>query len=97
MKYLNCSKTKKSFYGIEFKPGEIKDVPGYISNNHFVRIFEANTGVVQKENSKDVNEKPASIKHNTAHRGKTKFPIDKQCEEIAKDILNTASSDANND
>jgi hypothetical protein len=37
--YKNISFSAKTFYGVEFKPGEIKSVPGYINCPSMVRIF----------------------------------------------------------
>lgn len=38
MYYINKSKTIKTFYGIEFKPNEIHQVPGYINDPDFERV-----------------------------------------------------------
>lgn len=38
LKYKNLSLTTKKFYGVTFKPGETKEVPGYINDPKFVRI-----------------------------------------------------------
>ena len=35
MFYKNNSVVTKTFYGVTFKPGEIKEVPGYINYKHF--------------------------------------------------------------
>lgn len=35
MFYKNNSFVAKTFYGVTFQPGEIKDVPGYINNKYF--------------------------------------------------------------
>ena len=32
MRYINLSATVKTFYGVEFKPGDVKDVDGYIND-----------------------------------------------------------------
>lgn len=37
MKYMNMTYTTKTFYGVEFKPGETKEVPGYINAVGFIR------------------------------------------------------------
>lgn len=39
MLYKNISGTAKTFYGVTFLPGEVKDVTGYIHDKKFVRIF----------------------------------------------------------
>lgn len=38
MIYKNNSITTKTFYGVTFKPGETKTVPGYINSKGFIRI-----------------------------------------------------------
>lgn len=37
--YKNISYSAKTFYGVTFKPGETKSVPGYINVKGMVRIF----------------------------------------------------------
>lgn len=37
MKYINLSHTTKTFYGVEFKPGDVKDVPGVINADGMYR------------------------------------------------------------
>ena len=38
--YKNISFSAKTFYGVEFKPGETKSVPGYINCRGMVRVFD---------------------------------------------------------
>lgn len=38
MFYRNTSDVKKTFHGITFKPGEVKDSPGYINDPKFERV-----------------------------------------------------------
>ena len=40
MLYKNTSVTVKTFYGIEFKPGDVHDVPGYINSPNMIRVTE---------------------------------------------------------
>lgn len=40
MKYKNNSRVTKTFYGVTFKPGETKDVNGYINDPNFIRIID---------------------------------------------------------
>lgn len=49
MKYKNYSHTTKTFYGIEFKPGETHDVPGYINDPKFVRVKDVESFVQSAE------------------------------------------------
>ena len=37
-RYKNLSLATKTFYGVTFKPGEEKDVPGFINDLKFVRV-----------------------------------------------------------
>ena len=37
--YKNISFSEKTFYGVKFAPGEMKEVPGYINSNGMVRVF----------------------------------------------------------
>lgn len=43
--YKNVSYVSRTFYGVEFKPGEIHDVKGFINDPAFVRVPEDNTSV----------------------------------------------------
>lgn len=36
--YKNNSLSVKTFYGVVFKPGDVKEVPGYINSNKFIRV-----------------------------------------------------------
>lgn len=36
MIYKNISRATKTFYGVTFKPGESREVPGYITNPDFI-------------------------------------------------------------
>ena len=38
MYYKNLSHSTKTFYGVEFKPGEIKEVASYINHKDFIIV-----------------------------------------------------------
>ena len=38
MLYKNISCSVKTFYGVTFKPGEVKEVPGYINDTKMVVV-----------------------------------------------------------
>lgn len=40
LRYLNASKSVKTFYGVKFNPGESHDVPGYINVPGFIRVAD---------------------------------------------------------
>ena len=37
--YKNISFSEKTFYGVKFAPGEVKEVPGYINSRGMVRVY----------------------------------------------------------
>ena len=39
IKYKNISCSTKTFYGITFNPGDVKEVPGYVNAQGMARIF----------------------------------------------------------
>lgn len=55
MRYVNCSGATMTFYGIEIKPHESKDFPGFINVKGFYPV-EAETAE-QVEPVKEQNEK----------------------------------------
>lgn len=42
MTYKNIGFSTKTFYGVTFAPGEVKDVPGYINASGMVRVTISN-------------------------------------------------------
>lgn len=65
MKYKNISYTEATFYGITFKPGEIKDVPGYINNPHFIRVENVQNAPVSNSSTSDKRTKsPSNVAQN---------------------------------
>ena len=49
MKYRNLSVIAKSYYGVTFLPGEVKEVPGYIHNRYFEKVTETNEEIKTSE------------------------------------------------
>ncbi len=58
--YKNIGCSTKTFYGVTFKPGDIKGVPGYINGLGMTRIFKLSDSTNTKVSKK---------------RGYTKKPI----------------------
>lgn len=66
MLYKNTSNVKKTFHGVTFKPGEIKDSPKYINDPEFERANEmpkepprsvdSAKSTAQKQESKDIKQ-----------------------------------------
>ena len=57
LRYRNTSVSAKTFYGTTFKPGEEKDVPGFINDVKMVRVSSK-----QKELPKSASKKnPAPV------------------------------------
>ena len=44
MKYKNISNSARTFYGVSFKPGEVKDVKGYINVADFIAVDQMAKG-----------------------------------------------------
>ena len=42
MKYKNIVNISKTFHGVEFKPGEVKDVKKYINHDDMIRVADDN-------------------------------------------------------
>lgn len=40
MFYKNCSSATMTFHGVTLKPGEVKEVPGYINHEKFIAVKE---------------------------------------------------------
>lgn len=38
--YKNLTNSVKTFYGVTFNPGDVKEVPGFINADHFIRVSE---------------------------------------------------------
>lgn len=54
--YRNLSNTTKTFHGVTFKPGEIKECPGLINHNQFIKVKS-----VAKEPPKRTESKPKDV------------------------------------
>lgn len=55
MFYKNLSNSVKTFYGITFKPGDIKEVPGFINNKYMIVVDEP------KQPAKPQQPKPSPV------------------------------------
>jgi len=65
MIYKNISACKKTFYGVVFNPGDIKEVPGYINDRQMI----VESSLPDKKEAKEINastKKSNSVKSNTA-------------------------------
>lgn len=61
MRYINLSPIVKTFYGVEFKPGDIRDVDGYVDDP---QMFIA-LGMPTTRDEKPVVEKPVATETET--------------------------------
>jgi hypothetical protein len=43
--YKNIGCSTKTFYGVTFNPGDIKEVPGYINSQGMARIFNKSSDI----------------------------------------------------
>lgn len=61
LNYKNIGITTKTFYGVEFKPGETHEVPGFINSPRFIRVDSSEISkklVVQKSAPTQVKSAP---------------------------------------
>lgn len=79
--YKNVSLATKTFYGVTFEPGQIKDVPGYINDPKFIlmdmsdiknpdTITESDAGIKAMLKTPKA-EKPTAEKTNRKQGGKS--------------------------
>lgn len=54
MFYKNVSTVPKTFQGVRFNPGEVKEVSGYINDKFFVRVSSLPKDPIPKEPPKRV-------------------------------------------
>lgn len=64
--YKNVGYTEKTFYGVTFKPGDIKEVPGHINHYKFVQVNsvpqEPPKRAVKKKSNVQIITEPEEIK-----------------------------------
>ena len=53
MLYKNISNSAKTFYGVTFKPGETKEVNGYINHNRMIVVDKIEEPAKQQKPSSD--------------------------------------------
>lgn len=64
MYYKNVSFSEKTFYGVTFKPGDIKEVPNYINNRFMIPVDSKEVKVSTQQTSHQITkqQKPSSEK-----------------------------------
>jgi hypothetical protein len=60
MYYKNVSNCAKTFYGVNFNPGDTKEVPGYINDTHMILETELKQPAKQPSSKKAKSESPKS-------------------------------------
>ena len=92
--YKNTSNAVKTFHGVTFQPGDIKEVSGYINDIHFIRV---NSIPQEPPKSVDSADKPAqkSAKSSTKQEKKPAKVEDKP--EPAENINTTVEQEENVD
>jgi hypothetical protein len=73
VKYVNLTHTTKTFYDVEFKPGDVKDVPGCINADGFYRTDTDETSDVDlvSQTSEQVVEVTEEPKTSRSRKSKT--------------------------
>ena len=60
MFYKNLSTSTMKFYGVEFRPGEVKEVPGYINDFRMFPVDDkSNSKGIRKTRQVKVEDKPS--------------------------------------
>ena len=80
MKYVNNSYATKTFYGVEFKPGDVKDVPGYINADGFFRADTSEAPTVEPEIKPLEQEAPKEVEEVKPVRGRKSKSNDTEME-----------------
>lgn len=84
--YKNISFSAKTFYGVRFEPGEVKDVPGYINSPSMIRVFKPKAEV--KPNQMPLFETPTVSK-----RGRKPKSAESEKDLVAEIPENTKNSE----
>lgn len=95
--YKNISFSAKTFYGIEFAPGEIKAVPGYINSPNMIRVSEVtpmvSTDVSEKDTEDTVSVDIPNIVAPVSNRGRKKKSSEPEKGLVAETTENTIMSE----
>lgn len=70
--YKNIGTVTKKFHGVEFKPGDIKAVDGYINADSFVRVDRSNPRNTKTTISTTASSKAESAPKPEAKKAETK-------------------------
>ena len=84
--YKNISFSAKTFYGVRFEPGEVKDVPGYINSPSMIRVFKPTTKVKP-------NQMPLSETSMVSKRGRKPKSTEPEKDLVAEIPENTKNSE----
>lgn len=57
IRYRNLSVVSKSYYGVTFRPGEVKEVPGYIHSRYFEVVTDTKEESKTSESTKSSKKK----------------------------------------
>lgn len=74
MYYKNIGTVEKTFYNVTFKPGDVKEVPGFINVKKFIRLSDKDAKLEIKQEVKKDN-KIAENKTIDVKENKTKAEI----------------------
>ena len=69
MRYKNLSEFTKTFYGVEIKPGEVKDIPGNVNDPKVVPWFINEPAKVEEAPAPSVPAEPVADAENPDSTG----------------------------
>lgn len=88
MIYKNITFATKTFYGVEFKPGEIHHVPGYINDSGMMKIDEdiksIDNNTTTKQEPPKTNSSNTSVKK--SQQNKSQSSNTKENENIKQEV-----------
>ena len=90
LKYKNISTTKKTFYGVSFIPGDVKEVPGYINAAGMVRV----TNKLSQSTATNITKKRSYNKRSVTSTSES--AIEDQTPTLTKETLNFIKEDMPN-
>ena len=93
MLYKNISCSVKTFYGVEFKPGQTKEVPGYINDRKMIAVSERSEESEKQSKPSSEKSKKSSIKSSVISEDSSPSKPEALVEEKREDSSNDKKTD----
>lgn len=93
MLYKNISYSVKTFYGVEFKPGETKEVPGYINHLKMIVVNKLPNEASNKQSKLSQDKQKKSSEKSSVIQSSTSEAISEDLVEDSGDKKSSSSKD----